>query len=274
MENPPSPSWTGSHTTCDPGDTSPAFKDAILQRINYFRAMAGIPEISGFKTEYNQKAQAAALMMSVNWMLNHFPPTDWECYSASGAEGAGNSNLYLGVYGYEAIDGYIKDPGDFNYFVGHRRWILYPQTQMMGTGDIPPNFPDNLESNALWVFDDHIWDDRPTTRHEFIAWPPPGYVPYQVVYPRWSFAYDEAHLGNATVTMTSNGQTVPVNRHNVVDGFGENTLVWIPNNLNNGDDWERPDADSTYTVQISNVQIGGQSRTFTYEVTIFDPDTP
>ena len=119
-----------------------------MRRINYFRAMSGIPPIMGLKGEYNQKAQAAALMMSVNRQLNHHPPTSWTCFTNDGYDGASSSNLYLGVYGPSAISGYIYDSGTGNYFVGHRRWILYPQTQFMGTGDIPSQ-SGSSSSNAL-----------------------------------------------------------------------------------------------------------------------------
>jgi hypothetical protein len=35
--------WTGSQSVCDPGATSTAYRQAIARRINYFRAMAGVP---------------------------------------------------------------------------------------------------------------------------------------------------------------------------------------------------------------------------------------
>lgn len=263
------PGWTGDHGSCSPGTTTAAFREAVLRRINYFRAMAGIPAVVGFDATYNSKAQAAALMMSVNRALSHTPPASWTCYSADGASGAGSSNLYLGIYGPAAISGYVQDPGSGNYFVGHRRWILYPQTRTMGSGDIPPQsgYP---AAQALWVFDhDHMWGPRPTTREAFVAWPPPGYVPYQVVYPRWSFAYAGANFSNTTVTVTRNGQAIGVTVSPVVNGFGENTLVWelsesIP---------QPPGSDITFVVTVQNVVIGGTPQTFTYQVTVFNPDS-
>lgn len=262
--------WTGNHGTCDAGSTDPNFRNAVLRRINYFRAMAGVPADVAFSDESNRKAQAAALMMSVNRQLSHTPPSSWICYSADGAEGAGSSNLYLGVYSWNAITGYIQDPGGGNYPIGHRRWILYPQTQIMGTGDIPPT-QGYLASNALRVFDSHMWEPRPPTREEFVAWPPPGYVPYQVMFPRWSFSYASADFSAALVSMISNGTGLSVSQANVVYGYGENTLVWIPMGLNDGDGWPHPEGDTTYTVNIRNVIINGQSRDFTYNVVVFDP---
>jgi len=70
------------------------------------------------------------------------------------------------------------------------------------------NYP---AANAVWVVDDaNYWGPRPATRNAFVSWPPPGYVPYPVVYPRWSFSYPSADFSAATVTMTSNGVPVPV----------------------------------------------------------------
>jgi uncharacterized protein YkwD len=260
-------SWTGNHTTCSPGETSPAFREAILRRINYFRSMAGIPAVVAFKTDYTTKAQAAALMMSVNRKLSHTPDASWLCYSEAGREGAGSSNLYLGVYGPQAISGYVSDPGTGNYFVGHRRWILYPQTKFMGTGDIPPTdgYP---AANALWVFDlENIWGPRPATRESYVAWPPPGYVPYQVVYPRWSFAIAGADFTSVAVSMSLNGQTLALTRDTPVNGYGENTLVWEP-----VISFTAPTSDTYYQVMISGVLVGEKLEAYTYTVIVFNPD--
>jgi uncharacterized protein YkwD len=263
--------WTGNHSACDAGETAEDFRDAVLLRLNYFRAMAGVPSGIVLSDVYNGKAQEAAFMMSVNKALSHSPPPSWTCYSADGAEAASNSNLSLGVLGPMAITGYMKDPGSGNYAVGHRRWILYPQTQTMGTGDIP-YVSNYLPSNSLWVFDSNLFGPRPPTREEFVSWPAPGYVPYQVVFPRWSFSYPSANFGAATVTMTRGGVNISVALEVIATGYGENTIVWIPNQMNNGDIWPKPDKDTTFSVVISNVIINGIARNFQYDVTIFDPD--
>ena len=112
---------------------------------------------------------------------------------------------------------------------------------------------------------------RPPTREEFVAWPPPGYVPYQVVYPRWSFSYAGANFSSATVTMTQGGSSVPVAMETLDTGYGENTMVWIPLGLGSSQSWPKPSKDTSYMVTISNIIIGTGTRTFTYEVTVFDP---
>jgi hypothetical protein len=263
--------WTGNRSTCNAGSTALDFKDAVALRINYFRAMAGVPAQIVFSDTYSDKDQKTALLMSANNALNHNPPASWNCYSAEGAEGAGNSNIALGASGWDSISLYIKDPGTNNGAAGHRRWLLYPQTQQMGTGDIPPT--GGAAANALWVFDANIWNPRPATREEYVAWPPPGYTPYQVVYPRWSFAYAQADFSQASVTMTENQQPISTTLETVQTGYGENTLVWLPKGMSSSDAWPKPVADTRYQVTINNVLIAGSPRNFTYEVTVFDPAT-
>jgi uncharacterized protein YkwD len=262
--------WTGNKNNCTPGTTSQAFRDAVLRRVNYFRVMAGVPAVKSLNTDYNSKAQAAALMMSANNTLDHTPPSNWTCYSNDGSVGAGKSNLALGATGPGAISLYIRDPGSSNTAVGHRRWILYPQTQYMGTGDIPSTA--GSASNALYVFDTHLSDPRPTTRERFVAWPPAGYVPYQVVYPRWSFSYPGASFSQTMVTLSVNGSPVGVTIYAPsYNTYGENTLVWNIDGMTDWSAWPKPGADTVYTVALYNVSIGGILQNFTYTVTIFDP---
>jgi hypothetical protein len=203
--------------------------------------------------------------MAANQALNHTPPTNWKCYTQSGYDGASSSNLALGAYGPEAIDLYMNDGGVGS--LGHRRWVLYPQTQEMGTGDIPGGSWQN-ESNALKAWDSHVWDTRPATLDAFVAWPPPGFVPYPVVYPLWSFAVAGADFSSATVTVTSNGSAIPTTVSHPENGYGENTLAFKPCNCSS---WPRPVADTEYQVTISHVLIGGTAQNFSYSVTVFAP---
>jgi uncharacterized protein YraI len=269
----PAIGWTGSQSSCIPGTTSSAFKAAVIDRVAFYRAMAGVPSSVGLSETSSVSNQQAALMFSRNNQLSHTPPTTWACYTAAGAQAAGSSNIALGTYGVGAIDAYMKDAGSNNAAAGHRRWILFPQTQSFGTGDVPSGGGFNA-ANSLWVWDSNINGPRPATRDGYVAWPPPGYVPYQVVYPRWSFSYPGASFGGASVSVTLNGASVPVAiDSSTANGYGENTIVFRLNGMSHAGTWAIPSSDQTYTVRISGVSVGGQSRTFTYNVTIFDPAT-
>ena len=269
----PNIGWTGSQATCNAGTTSAAFKAAVIDRIAYYRAMAGVPSSIGLSESSSAADQQAALMFSRNNQLSHSPSSSWACYTSTGAQAAKTSNIVLGAHGVSAIDTYMEDPGSNNTAVGHRRWILYPQTQSFGTGDVPAG-GGYSSANALWVIDSNLSAPRPTTRDGFVAWPPAGYVPYQVVFDRWSFSYPNADFGSASVSVTLGGATIPVSIvSSTANGYGENTIVFRSNDLNDTL-WDlNPGSDKTYTVRVSNVSTGGQSRTFTYNVTVFDPST-
>ena len=272
ISSPPPINWTGSHESCDPGTTSPDFQQAVLRRINYFRAMAGVPDDVLFSEESNLQAQAAALLMSVNYNLDHTPPESWTCYSDLAYQGASSSNLFLGINGWDAITGYMRDSGSSNDAVGHRRWILNPQTRVMGSGDIPAtdSYP---ASNALVVFDDYLRTPRPETRDDFVAWPPPGYVPYPVVFTRWSFSYPDADFSEAKVEMSWEGEELSITQAPIYDGYGENTIVWQLTGMDSGAYWPAPSQDIRYQISILDVIIDGQYLEFSYEVIVFDPST-
>jgi hypothetical protein len=137
--------------SCDAGTNSAAFLSAVLWCINWFRAMSGIPAAVTFSASETGDDQSAALMMSANNQLAHVViPTNWSCFSSSGANAAQNSDLALGVNGPDAITGHIWDYGAANAVVGHRRWLLYPQTQVMASGDVPAQAACTA-ANATWI---------------------------------------------------------------------------------------------------------------------------
>lgn len=267
---------TSDVSTCTPGTNSTAYKEGVLRRINWFRAMAGLPASVTFDAVESARNQEAAVIMSANNSLSHHPPTSWSCYTGNGDNAASNSNIAIGNAGADAITAYVWDFGANNYEVGHRRWILYPQTKIMGTGDVPKTNSFN-SANATWVFDGNYGGPRPATRTSFVAWPPAGYLPYQLAYPQWSFALTNANLSAATVSMKSNGISVAVNVLPYVTGYGENTLVWVPMGLDpTVEDTVFPfsGADTVYTVTVTNIHYSTITTGFTYTVTLFDPAVP
>lgn len=267
---------TADVASCTAGTNATAYSEGVLRRINWFRAMAGLPASVTLNGTFSSRDQAAAVIMSANNTLSHFPTPAWSCYTGDGANAASNSNIAIGNAGADAVTAYIWDFGANNYEVGHRRWLLYPQTRVMGTGDVPAT--DNFNSaNAIWVFDGNYGGPRPATRTPYVAWPPAGYLPYSLAYPQWSFALSNANLSAATVTMRSNGVSVAVIKQPYVTGYGENTLVWVPMGLDatsgsvtfpfNG-------TDTVYSVTVTNIHYGSVVTGYTYTVTLFDPAVP
>ncbi len=268
---------TAVTASCTPGTNSTAFQNATLRRINWLRAMGGVPAVITFDSGESAQDQAGALMMSANNTLQHvlIPPT-WSCFSIPGTNAAAHSNLALGSDGPDAATGYIWDFGANNLEVGHRRWILYPQTRIMGTGDVPVEGSFN-SANATWVFDANLGGSRPATSKPYVAWPPEGFIPYSLAFPQWSFALSNADFSTATVSMKSNGVPVSVSIQPYLTGFGENTIVWVPMGL----DWTNSYAtfpfsgtDTVYSVTVTNIKVSASTVGFTYNVTLFDPAAP
>ena len=251
------PSWSGAVSGCVAGAPSAATQDATLQAVNYFRAMVGLAAVT-FDPTLSATAQEAALMMTAKQALSHTPDSTWPCYSTVGADGAGHSNLYLGRSGASAIAGYMVDPGAGNAVAGHRRWILYPPQTQMGSGS-------TADTNALYVFAPP--GQRPSAP-SWVSWPPAGYVPVQIEPGgRWSLsANDEVtSFAGATVTVTAAGSPRPITVNAVVDGYGDNTLVW---QIDTG--YAAGQADRTFHVSVSGIMRNNSTISYDYDVTLFD----
>jgi hypothetical protein len=252
--------WNGSVAGCNAGATSVAYANATMDMVNYFRAMTGLPAGVTHEAVKDGKGQLAALMMTANSSLSHAPPTSWTCYTAGGAEAAGKSNLALGVAGAGAITLYMSDPGSGNTALGHRRWILYPPQVEMGTGS-------TWNANDLWVIG--TFGSRPASP-AVVAWPPAGFVPYQVIYPRWSFSLNTSapvDFSNASVSMTRGGVPVSLTVFPGATGYGDKTLAWETSGLT----FAGGGADDDVAVQVNNVLVNGVPASYAYTVTVIDP---
>jgi hypothetical protein len=261
------PQWDGSVADCRAGSVSDEYREAIKTRINYFRNMAGVLPITALRENktvltFNDFAgvrdpSEAALIMSAQNDLSHTPGQTWSCYSDAGFAGANTSNLSLGSAGPEAITGYIEDPGAHNAAVGHRRWILDPPIMEMDSGDIPEGYGAR-PTNALQIIGVPT-DETRSSREEFVAWPNPGYVPRPLVFPRWSFSMKEADFNNAELSVYRNGVAIEHQLEAAGPGAGLNSYVWIP-----AQDTD-PVKDTLYTMQFDNINVGGETRSISYE---------
>lgn len=254
----PSSGWDGDVNTCRSGTTAGAYQLSVLQRVNWYRSMAGLPDVS-YNTALNQNAQDAALINSAEGALSHTPAGSVKCYTQSGRTGAENSNLALGLVGVTAADGYIDDEGDNNTSVGHRAWLLSRTLGGIATGDIEAG-DKHYPANAIYV--NGGGGTVATPRDGYIAWPPSGFVPDAVLYARWSFTTGGTGVSyqNAEVTVTGPNGAVPV-EINARSGFLEAGIVFTPALPS-----RKGTSDTTYTVNITGV-TGGSTSSYTYQVT-------
>lgn len=260
--------WTGDAGSCSAGDTSAAYQEATLTAVNYVRGLAGQPAVTMSGAAHGD-AQAAALIMAANNSLSHSPPADWACWSPQGAGGANRSNLYLGRTGPNAVVGYMADPGENNRSVGHRRWILNTQNREIATGD-------TTRSNALTV----IGLAKGPSNDQWIPWPAAGYFPWQFEpNGRWSLGKPGADFSQATVTVTMDGQNIPVRPTVGPAGYGDPTISWDMD-LPGSRSYDAHPQDATVDVKISGIRVGGTITDYEYSVNLVDaaaktpPSTP
>ena len=260
----PALGWTGSAASCVGGATSTAHRAAMLRRINYFRSMAGVPTDLTENADASRQAQQAALLAARTGTIRHEPDPTSACYSSEAAAGARNSNLYLGLNGVDAINGYLRDVDASD--TGHRALVLHPSTRRVGLGDVPDT-PSTVAANALWVFDDSSFGATPPIRETggFVAWPNSGFVPAQLVPSSWSVMLEGADFRQSTVRMSTGNTSVAVEIVHRGSGSGVPwpTLVWQPRSIDGS-----ATSDRSYRVVIDGVVVAGSTRTLSYDVTV------
>lgn len=253
----PASGWSGDQTTCNAGSTVSAYKTSVLQRVNWYRAQAGLGPVT-LSAQNTAAAQAAALYQSRQGSLSHVISGGTPCHSSEASTGSLRSNLALGMSGVGAINGYITDDGSNNTAVGHRAWIFSRTLGTVATGDVERK-DGYLAANALYVVGDTV--PAVTPRDGYVAWPNPGYFPDAVLPQRWSFhPVESVDFSSAQVTLTGPSGAVATT---VVHRSGY--LVF-----------ETPvaasvTADTTYSVTITGASGG---RSWTYGVTLVDVNTP
>ena len=253
--------WSGSNRRCRAGNPSAAAQSATLESLNFVRALGHLAPVRFDKT-LSAKAQKAALIMSANQSLSHYPPRSWKCWTKAGYKAAGRSNLALGYPELSAgatITMYMDDPGGSNIYVGHRRWIMYPHSTVLGNGA-------TTTTNALWVIGPTDFD-RPNPA--WVGWPTAGWFPTPLEpIGRWSLSAgdDSTDFSDARVSVTHAGERLDVDPHPVAVGYGKPTLAWEVSGA------DRP---GTYRVTVRRIhQSGDDTVSHSYRVRLFKPSRP
>lgn len=275
--------WNGDTSMCLPGTTSAEWRQSVINRINYYRAMAGVPAIVTESVDLSAMAQAAALSNaaeteqrlasgeSIQGVISHALPTDRPCYSSVAGEAVAASNLFVGLTGPAAIDGYMVDPGPGNTSAGHRNWLLHPPSIHVGIGGVPALDSPGYANDVLYVAGPGFWDPNPALRRADggVAWPAEGFMPGELLAPRWSFSLRGADFSGATVHVASNGSAIPVEvDHQSLAGHNYApfaSLVWVPDQARIN---TNPAIDTNYDVTITGVKVADVEQLIRYSVTI------
>jgi uncharacterized protein YkwD len=251
--------WNGSTSDCRPGSASDSYDAATIESINWFRRMSGLSIVTE-DSSASIKAQQTALMMHAQNNLSHYPTPSWRCHTKAGASLAAESNLTLGVVGPRGVIGQIEDPGAGNEALGHRRWLLFPELESVGVAN-------TSRASVVRVLGE--FGER-ESKSNWISWPPPGFVPDETIFDRWSISFagtQAVDFSSARVQVRENGRSVSVRLLPLSHGFGDPTLAWDVSGIQ-----PKATGDVKYTVDVSNVKVGGRSVNRSYSFTSFDVD--
>lgn len=293
--------WNGNYTGSS-GITSAVFVDDVERRLNYFRAMCGVPSDatvnSGSKVLINladafkpaatitksSAAQKAALLLVRNYnsstgvdlALTHNPGPALIGWSPAAWNALSKGNFAFGLYGPGAIKGYLVErapdgsvTSSWNGLVGHRRWCLYPKSTDFATGDQPGSSVARPPSNVFYVIQNPSVNTKSLSA-EFVAFPPAGFFPAAINSPHWSLSREGADFSFATVKMTDSvGNPVALANIYRDKSYGDPAIVWqVPDSVAS----TFVANDTRFHVAISGIVGDGISSTYEYDVTLIDPN--
>ncbi|CAN5359092.1 hypothetical protein BH10PSE15_BH10PSE15_07320 [soil metagenome] len=268
-----------SATNCVAGQLAPSVTAQVLALVNAIRALHALPPV-GYSSADEPSAQAASLMMVANDALDHNPPTTWKCYTASGAAGAGSSDLSGSTQSAgqplqsdDAILGRWMDEIDNLTLnnVGHRSWILDPfaTTFSYGRSVVTSSTGAILDFAALKVFSTSGSAPAGGTLPAFVAYPygdyPARYFKAGSLFSFGVIADPTSRAANANVSYAN--ATVRVAVHGGADLTVSNvssdtTGYGLPNNIQFT--VAGVATGTSYDVTIANVAVNGVAKSYAY----------
>ncbi len=294
--------WTGNYKGTN-GDVSPVFVRDVERRLNFFRAMSGVPADvsvnSGSKvvigttdaykplasTTKSSACQAAALMLVRNYnsstganpAITHNPPSTVVGWSAAAWNASAHGNFAFGLYGPGAITEYMAEEfskttvgSTWNSQVGHRRWCLFPRATDYATGDQPGSTAYVPPTNILYVVQNTA-ELRAIDASGFVSFPAAGFFPATINSRFWSVSRRGADFAFATVSMTdSTGKAVTVSNIKRDTNYGDPAMVWqVPDPVLARSVFK----DTTYNVSIAGISGTGVPTSYSYSVTLINPNS-
>jgi len=196
---------------CKTGNHNKEDYNAAVNRINFFRKLAGLPSIKKTRKrkEIRQQNQACMIMDNNNMFTHKLDNNSLECWTKDGMIGAKNSFIYSNINGAcarDSIVSYIKDQK--SHKLTHRRFILDPAFNQVALGVYG-------KYSTLRVSKGR----RAKSEYDFIAYPSPGEFPIDLYTNTWSFSrkFDKTNPTNdmpsdTIVRVKFNGVSVPVNQ--------------------------------------------------------------
>lgn len=175
------------------GAVSAVNRQEALNALNFVRYIAGIPSDVQLKDSYNDGCQIGSLVNAANNELSHYPSKPEgmsdELYNQQ-MSGKSNIAWNYGNLSKTVVYAWLHDTDSYNMAaLGHRRWVLYPEMQYTGFGQVETY-------NSMYAFDRSRSD---TFAGDYIAWPAAN-TPYELMNDRWGEqAVFSVSLKNCTI---------------------------------------------------------------------------
>ena len=153
------------------------------KRVNFFRKLTGLSTIPLTQnSEFLNYVNQASLVMDKNNVFSHkLNDETLKCWTKAAQTGAANSNIYWSsgpACSTNSITSYIDDSNTDS--LGHRRWILNPPLNQVVSG-VAGSY------SALLIMEEGVKNGKDTIS-KFLAYPPPGPVPSDLIFQFWSFS--------------------------------------------------------------------------------------
>lgn len=224
--------WGGDPSTCTAGDLDAKAAERALRLVNVHRFLADVAPVVRVSA-WTTPAQQCALIAHANAKLSHTPPPSWRCWSESAAE-VSSVSLIANRSAPPAISAFIADPGNEQTMV-HRRWLLSEEIWRIGLGSTDRYSCVVVDGRSLE--NGASQEGRPTTRRRgWVAWPPPGPVPFEVFRTErldelgWTVQSATEDLDQATVEVASDGRQLAVHTTRLEPFQGSRSAVrFVPN---------------------------------------------
>ncbi len=264
---------------CQTGSLKPAERTKVLNYVNAMRALHGLEPVT-YRAADDPATAQASLIVAANQSLNHFPPESESCWSQSGYDASGTSNLAIRLFSRandlhtseSFVDQWLKD--SMVSELGHRRWLIDPFLKYISFGRVDKDAAGSnwgVSGSAIKVIYDEK-QDLVGTSVEYVAYPYHDY-PARLYGPNLDMSFsvladptdfwknDQVDFGNATITIAADGgSNIDVSNITV-----DNQTYGLANCLS----WRASVSSGTrYTVDIRNVKVNGEVKNYQYWFTL------
>ncbi|KAH0790136.1 CAP domain-containing protein [Histomonas meleagridis] len=188
-----------SSDECGVGYQTDADKSDALNVMNFYRYACGLNDlVQSQDAAVIQSEMEACKIMEANGIFSHdLTDQSLTCWTQAGSTGASSSNIYWSsgtACGSNSIASYMDDRGVSS--CGHRRWLLLPTLSELAQGV-------NGHYSATRVFG---FNRVGTSSPIFIAYPPPGAFPVNLIPDVWTFSRQWNPSGGSLHSMPSDTQ--------------------------------------------------------------------